>query len=290
MRERPDPVEQKGSMVLLDDTGSPGQTAGSTYLDPARYTWIAVVADKTHTSTIYQRLPAFLANLKSVTGLDELHCSDLYNGKRCKEIALDVRLSFFEELVSMFCDSGVSIRVQSVSPYTLADFSRRGIDLTKPAGSFRLNEPKWLALFLLLIQVKELIKTSPMVYGRGAYFYADEGLRQPGRGIRTELLDGVSPDSTLYFCSSKSFPPIQLADFAAFGLNRTQWLLTKRELTDLDKTVLRIFQPLAARTANLKLEEIDLDAWSPDGYERVIDDDRLRKGLPPLRRPDDEPA
>jgi hypothetical protein len=45
--------------------------------------------------------------------------------------------------------------------------------------------------------------------------------------------------------------PIQLADFAAFALNRTQILMAKAELNDLDRELLAILSPIAWNYQNI---------------------------------------
>lgn len=45
--------------------------------------------------------------------------------------------------------------------------------------------------------------------------------------------------------------PIQLADFAAFVMNRWQLLRVKDSLSDLDKTLLEIISPIAANFVNI---------------------------------------
>ena len=62
------------------------------------------------------------------------------------------------------------------------------------------------------------------------------------------LISGLAPTfvaGTVLFASSRLVHPIQLADFAAFIMNRWQLLRVKQRLSDLDKTFLEIISPVA---------------------------------------------
>lgn len=62
------------------------------------------------------------------------------------------------------------------------------------------------------------------------------------------------------FADSKAVPPLQLADFAAFSMNRMQLLRVKKSLSALDKQMLAILSPLAPCFQNIELVHIDLAA------------------------------
>jgi hypothetical protein len=53
------------------------------------------------------------------------------------------------------------------------------------------------------------------------------------------------------FANSRVVHPIQLADFAAFVMNRWQLLRVKDSLTGLDKTLLEIISPIAECFVNI---------------------------------------
>jgi hypothetical protein len=52
--------------------------------------------------------------------------------------------------------------------------------------------------------------------------------------------------------------PIQLADFAAFALNRNQILLSKPELSELDRELLAILTPMAWNYQNIQRIQLPL--------------------------------
>jgi hypothetical protein len=72
----------------------------------------------------------------------------------------------------------------------------------------------------------------------------------------------VFVDGLICFARSSSILPLQLADFAAFALNRTQLLIGKEKLSPLDKTLLKILSPIAWNYQNIekrviRSEELD---------------------------------
>lgn len=69
-------------------------------------------------------------------------------------------------------------------------------------------------------------------------------------------------DGLICFARSDSILPLQLADFAAFCLNRTQLLIGKEQLSELDSSLLRIIEPLAWNFQNIPV--VPLDEWFPN--------------------------
>jgi hypothetical protein len=64
-------------------------------------------------------------------------------------------------------------------------------------------------------------------------------------------------DGLVCFARSDAILPIQLADFAAFALNRNQILLSKPELNDLDRELLAILTPIAWNYQNIQTITVD---------------------------------
>jgi hypothetical protein len=62
--------------------------------------------------------------------------------------------------------------------------------------------------------------------------------------------------------------PIQLADFAAFCLNRSQLLLGRSKLSELDESFLRTISPIAWNYQSIP--KIPLEGWFPE-TERELD-------------------
>lgn len=266
-------------LVLIDDTGSPGQQAGTPLLDPHRKSWVAVVVSRDQVHTIERQLPGFLAEFQSITGLKELHCTDLYNGKGCRNVPLATRLGILGALADIFMQTDLKVIVQTVSGYTIRDIERSGQRWPETYGPFRFRDPAWLALYMVLCRAKWHLKS----VAQSARFVIDEGLRGPGSTLDPLILREVSPDGLLHFMSSARFEPLQLADFAAFAVNRMQWIMAKQRISGTDEELAGLLQPLASQMINLPSREADLSNWTPQDYNDLINRDRILKDLPPIR-------
>jgi hypothetical protein len=102
-----------------------------------------------------------------------------------------------------------------------------------------------------LIRVKWHLEQQYPVEKRLARVFVDEGFKKNGAAIVIEPLEPVFANGLVCFARSDSIVPLQLADFAAFCLNRSQLLLGRSDLSDLDESFLRIIQPLAWNYQNI---------------------------------------
>ncbi len=94
----------------------------------------------------------------------------------------------------------------------------------------------------------------------------DEGRLSSGKAI---ILSGLAPtfvSGAVLFASSKLVHPIQLADFAAFVMNRWQLLRVKDRLSDLDKTLLEIVSPIGEGFLNIDV--VPVHGWPNVGNLR----------------------
>ncbi len=123
---------------------------------------------------------------------------------------------------------------------------------------FDLTKPADCALIVLLLRVKAHLEgQSPVV---PACLFVDEGLRKDGRAIRIPSWSSAFAEGMICFSRSDVAFPLQLADFAAYSLNRSQILLAKQHLSDLDLEFLRIVQPLAVCFQNIPVGFADLQS------------------------------
>jgi hypothetical protein len=72
-------------------------------------------------------------------------------------------------------------------------------------------------------------------------------------------LDGLAPlfhEGEVYFASSNTIQPLQLADFAAFSLNRSQVLTAKKDLKWADIMFLEAVQSFAHLYDGVELRSV----------------------------------
>jgi hypothetical protein len=221
---------------------------------------VAVIISAADIGEVLREMPGALDELARACGATEFHFADIYNGRRqFKDLDLNLRLAFFRLMSHIFQLYKFPIIVQTFDPLTLQDVHRRANLPVKRIGPFNLEKQEDLALFFLLLRVKlYLEKNCPG--GRQARVFVDEGFKRNGAAIRMPRFAGQFVDGLVCFARSDTILPIQLADFAAFALNRHQILLSKPELSDLDRELLAILTPMTWNYQNIQQIRLPLRA------------------------------
>ena len=235
--------------VFIDDTGSPGLKSPG--LNEQRKTWVAVLVPPREIAEVMDQLPLALTLLNEL-GLEdpEFHFTDIWAGKgEYKKLELNKRLGIFRFMAEIFAIYGIQVLVQTFDPVNAADIRGRA-DWPKSFGPLKFSDHEDLALIFALLRIHMHLKA---IEGGNATacVVVDEGRFASGRAI---IIPGLAPTfcaGSILFASSRLVHPIQLADFAAFALNRTQLLLAKDNLSELDKTFLKIVSPLNKHFINI---------------------------------------
>jgi hypothetical protein len=237
--------------VFVDETGSPGLRDTPKHLHPERKSWVAVVVPRSTIAEVWQQFHRAIDELKKATGASEFHFAHIYAGKHAfKGVSLETRLRLFAFMAHMFDVYRFPVFVQTLDPVSLDDVRARG-SFGDRLGPFNFNRHQDLALFFLLLRVKWHLEQNYSEGDRRARVFVDEGFQRNGAAIVIKRLATVFADGLICFGQSDSILPIQLADFAAFCLNRIQLLLGRSKLSGLDESFLRIIQPIAWRYQNI---------------------------------------
>ena len=85
----------------------------------------------------------------------------------------------------------------------------------------------------------------------------------PFGGSKFLLFDDAFSDGQICFAKSSSIYPIQLADFAAFSLNRVQLIGGRDQRSSLDKRLLEILSSFAFNYVNIEKEIVPVDQEGP---------------------------
>ncbi len=112
-------------------------------------------------------------------------------------------------------------------------------------GPFDLTNYNDMGLFYLLHKVKLYILEHRSNNHELARVFIDKNYKKNGIGIQTSLFKDVFLDSVVFLGDSADITPIQLADFAAFSLNRRQLFIKSSEPKKRDVALLEILSPLA---------------------------------------------
>src|SRR4030042_881528 len=135
-------VAQSGrSCVLIDDSGTPGQIAGSKYLDPNRKTWVAVLISHLQIREVCDQFPGALDKLTTLTRATEFHFMEAYRGSgQFKSVAFKVRLALFEFMRNIFVHYMFPVIVQTFDPHDLSEIRGRA-KLPEKIGPFVISSP-----------------------------------------------------------------------------------------------------------------------------------------------------
>lgn len=274
------------SCVVIDETGNPGQSTRSSYLHPNRKSWAAVVLSPSNFAVAAKELPPAINALRDICGGDEFHLTDIYRGhKSFKGVSPEKRLGVIAFLAHLFAQYRYPIIFQTLDPIGAKAFSNQNFQ--RKMGSLDLRKHGELALWMLLIRIQDYISEESHQVPSPVYVVLDESEKwKDSRSIN--ISETVSNPKAfvgemIYSRNSKEFPLVQLADFAAFTINRQQWLMTldREKITDFDLAFLRIVSDARMNTVNINQVKVNLDLWQPQDYDFMRQLDDAQKGIPP---------
>lgn len=267
--------------VFIDDTGTPGHDSPTIHLHKNRRTWVAVVLTHEHLLEAYHQMPRALEELKQSFNLREFHFSDLLSGKGIRSIPYDDRLGIFRFMALIFSVYRYPVLVQTFSPDHLAEH-QHSLSSGASLGPFKLSDPGDLSLLFLLFRIRRYFAEHQSKFPRPPLVFMDEGRFAARTAVSLESLLDYAAFRALFVRSSMDMFSLQLADFAAFTVNRTQWLLAKNDRTDKDNDLLQILSEARLNVINLPTVTVDIANWTPGDYETFLIKDRIAKGLPSL--------
>ncbi len=198
----------------------------------------------------------------------EFHFTEIWGGRgEYSKLDIQQRLSIFRFMVDIFSTYRFKVLVQTFDPDNAADVRNRA-NWPDSFGPLKFNNHEDQALIFTLLRVHLHLKE--LEGGNAtACVVVDEGRLPNGNAI---VLSGLAPTfcaGAILFASSRLVHPIQLADFAAFVMNRSQLLRVKESLSELDKTFLEIVSPIAECFINI-------DTVPVLGFQKITS---LRQGM-----------
>ena len=221
--------------VFVDDTGSPGQTLGD--LHPHRKSWVGSPPPHLMIEVVEQ-LPKVMGALREgAPRAREFHFTDILAGKNdFANVDLQIRLAAFRFMAWLFAEYRFPVFVQTLDPQGFAEV-RHKVSLPDKYGPLRLSDYRDFALVFLLWRIRSFLAAFP-VQPASAWVFVDEGRLKNGSTIYFRRNAPLFREGIVSFGNSKTVLPLQLADFAAFALNRWQILRNKEQLSELDKLLL----------------------------------------------------
>jgi len=272
--------EQMIPGVYIDDAGTPGQESKSKYLHTDRKSWAAVIVPPEIQDELRYKMNIFLDGVRADYGADELHFTEIYSGNGpYKKVSIQDRGELISMMATLFHSLSLPILFQSSSPELLDELrGRYGISSGK-IGWFSLRNHEHFSLLALCGRVANFIRDHQQSFPKPIPVMIDEGLAKPGASIKLPAFDDVFHDAELRFRSTEECAYLQLADFAAFVIARTQWLMGKGELKERDHLFLESVSADRLNVINLPTVAISLDGHTSEDYDALLRDDRLFKGF-----------
>jgi len=232
-------------------------------------------------ATTYTVLPHALQGLRQNIGAAEFHFADILSGKGLRSVPYEIRLQAFQLMAEIFAIQRYPILVQTISPDNVREHEEI-LSAIRVVGPFDLKKPADWSLVFLLWQLGSYFKSHHSEFNAPPVLFVDEGRFRAGKGVILRPLLEFAAHHAIFFRSSTEMTFLQLADFAAFSVNRIQWLLAKENRTSKDELLLNILLQAELNVVNLPKIRIDLTRWRVTDFDELHIQDRITKGLNPV--------
>jgi len=233
--------------VFIDDTGSPGLVTPG--LHSRRKSWVAVLVPPHQIHEVMDQMPKALSVLDDLGLKDpEFHFADIWAGRgEFQKLSLEQRLGIFRFMAHIFATYRFEILVQTLDPDNAAAVRNRA-EWPDKLGPLRFDDHEDLALILVLLRTRLYLRDRQNASG---CVIVDEGRLPSGRAIVISGLKPIFVGGVILFANSRLVYPVQLADFAAFAMNRSQLIRVKSHVSALDMSLLEILTPIVELFVNL---------------------------------------
>jgi Protein of unknown function (DUF3800) len=266
--------------VYIDDTGTPGTMSPSLCLHKDRRSWAAVIVPEDAASNVATALEIFLNGISADYAAKELHFTDIYSGSGAfKNRDIKERFKLFELMATIFEEFQLPIFFQTSSPEFLSEIQPK-IGSVSRIGFLNLKRHEHVALAFLLFRVHRFMTDYRQHFDGPLPVIIDQGLAKPGAIRKLGRWGDTFRNSSVEFRESHGDPFLQLADFAAFAIARSQWLLGKGNLKPRDIDFLRIVSSQRLCIINLPSVSISPEEHTTADFDDFLKRDRRAKGLP----------
>lgn len=274
--------------IYIDDAGTPGvKSASPDFLHESRKSWAAVVVPETISEEVSHALSIITEGVRNAFSADELHFTDIYSGRGVwKKVSVNERIELFDLMQMILTKFSLPVFYQTWSEEFANDIRHTNLLETKIGNFWDFSKIPHFGLFRLLLQIKEKLPELRRVSGdfqEEFQLTIDQGLAKEGREVVTPILAPGILKPNLIFEDSKKSPGLQLADFAAFVISKSQWIQFKKKpgkkFSDADRHIIELASSLNHWT--LDVVSVDEESSSGEGLEFYMKRDRMDKGLRP---------
>ena len=254
--------------VFIDDTGTPSQKSKSKYDSGDWKTWVAMFVKPTQRIRLEGILNELLATLKTDLKVSEFHFTHIFSGKgNFRKLSQEQRIGIFHLFGEIYKEFRFPIIVQSLTSDDVIR-NKMGILPYLKVDNFDFSKNSDLALWFLIEKSCTYIKENnlPLL----AEFYVDSGRQKPNTNQKISLLNGITENSELTYCSSEDNVMIQFIDFIAFSVNRMRWIMMNEKKSDLDKIMLTVISEFKLNVVNLEMAMVDIDNFTAEDYDKTL--------------------
>lgn len=262
-------------LLFVDDTGF-NKNKNSRRLNDEKISMVGCLVAVDKIQDLANELNFQLSELKELYDADEYHFTDICNHKNQFE-GIDGydALSMIQLFAEIIKEYDIKIVTQTITSEMLEKKSDliAGVDAIARECGFSItseaqkNESR--ALILNILNAKKYVESLSGDNEIAAVF-CDEGLRKNNAETKIKL---GGKDVEIDFCSSKEFPYLQVADFAAWALTRSKLNLEKsqnKEMKDFDLMTMKILEDIVPNYINI--EAVSTNAGYGINVDKTFDE------------------
>lgn len=243
-------------LLFVDDTGF-NKNKNSKRLNDEKISMVGCLVAVDKIQDLANELNFQLSELKELYNADEYHFTDICNHKNQFE-GIDGydALSMIQLFAEIIKEYDIKIVTQTITGEMLEKNNDLISEVDKIAANCGLSNNNEMlknesrALILNALNAKKYIE-SLVSDNEIAAVFCDEGLRKNNAETKIKL---GGKDVEIDFCSSKEFPYLQIADFAAWALTRSKLNLEKsqeKEMKDFDLMTMKILEDIVPNYVNI---------------------------------------
>lgn len=262
-------------LLFVDDTGF-NKNKNSRRLNDEKISIVGCLVAVDKIQDLANELNFQLSELKELYNADEYHFTDICNHKNQFE-GIDGydALSMIQLFAEIIKEYDIKIVTQTITSEMLEKKGDliAGVDAIARECGFsstseaQKNESR--ALILNILNAKKYVESLSGDNEIAAVF-CDEGLRKNNAETKIKL---GGKDVEIDFCSSKEFPYLQVADFAAWALTRSKLNLEKsqnKEMKDFDLMTMKILEDIVPNYINI--EAVSTNAGYGINIDKTFDE------------------
>lgn len=262
-------------LLFVDDTGF-NKNKNSRNLNDEKISMVGCLVPAGEIEQLAGELNFQLSELKELYNADEYHFTDICNHKNQFE-GIDGydALSMIQLFAEIIKEYDIKIVTQTITGEILEKNNDLISEVDKIAAKCGLsntseaqkNESR--ALILNILNAKKYVESLSGDNEIAAVF-CDEGLRKNNAETKIKL---GGKDVEIDFCSSKEFPYLQVADFAAWALTRSKLNLEKsqeKEMKDFDLMTMKILEDIVPNYINI--EAVSTNAGYGINIDKTFDE------------------